>query len=817
MHYLTLTYRHLLRNRLYTFTSVIGLAAGLASFLLIYLYIEGEQSYDNFHKKAADIYRLRLDRFQGEELMYRKALTFLPAGARLVADLPEVESFVRAWEYSFEAPVVISVKNKKGEELKFSETKVYQVDSSFFSIFSFPLKEGDGQTALVNPKSVVISESLAKKYFGDEGALGKTILRTNYNGPESYEVTGVFKDVPQNSHLQFTMLFSWEQITGRDDTQWGWEGFANYVVLKKGTDPSVVEAKLPSFLEKYITGNWKERLENNGQRIELHLQPLCNIYLGEALGGEQGPKGNGQSIYILGFSSLFILILAWVNCINLTTARLADRSREAGMRKILGSSRSQLLTQFLAESLFLHLLALLLAFTITQLALPWLADIYVMKSNLLYYLTQPNFLLLLAAIWLGGSLLSGWYPAWLLARVSPASVLKGRPSKTSKGALLRQVLLVIQFSVSLVAIANMLVVRFQMDFMMNQPLGFSRDQRLVADILEYPGPEGKDSLFRKQVEVLKSNLSAQSYIKSASLSSAVPGYENTWQVSVLKLLNDEQAEPIYSKMLRVDEDYIPTFDLELIAGRNFSKELSSDQLNSAIVNESAVRGLGLLSPEEAIGKTCNCWGKRTIIGVVKDYHTQSFREAMNAEVMWLNPGPFKYLTFELSSANMRQNVEAIEAEWSAIFPQKPFSHFFLDEFYNRQYQRDQQFGVVMTLLSLITVVLAITGLFGLVSYQAAQRRKEIGIRKVLGASVAQLILLLSKSYFRLLLFAMALGIPLSIWRMEDWLNGFAYRIEVGWQLIAGPVLSLVVVTWFTTYLRTLKTARENPVEALRTE
>jgi putative ABC transport system permease protein len=809
---LLITYRHLVRHKLYSFITVLGLAVGVATFLLTWLYIDGERSFDHFHEKGADIYRITLDRYQGEGLMYKKALTFIPTGPRLHADLPEVENYTRMWEYSLEAPVVINVQEKK-----YSETNVYHVDSSFFSIFSFELLEGNSKTALKNLKSVVISESLANKYFGSEKAVGKTIQRSNYNGLESYEVTGVFKDIPANSHLQFTMLFSWETITPRDDSHWGWEGFTNFVLLKEGVSASEVEAKLPDFLAKYITGHWKERNDNNGQRLELHLQPLLSIYMGEPLSGETGPKGNTSSLYILGFTSLFILILAWVNCINLTTARLMDRSREAGMRKILGSSRGQLFRQFVVESMALHLVSLVLAFTLTQLGLAWMADFSVVDNNLLHYFSQSDFLALIVVVWLLGSLLSGWYPSWLLATVQPSSVLKGQPAKTPKGAALRHLLLVIQFAVSLVALSSMLAVHSQLDFMLNQPLGFSKDQRLVVDILEYPGPESKDSLFVKEIENLKYDLERQSFIKSASLSSAVPGYENTWQVSVLKLLGEDESDPIYSKMLRVDEDYLNAFDLELLAGRNFSKELSSDQKQSAIINESAVRGLGLANPEEAIGKMCNCWGNRTIIGVVKDYHTQSQRAAVQPEVMWLNPGPYKYLTFALGQETIRENVAAIQSDWEATFPEKPFSFFFLDEFYDRQYARDEQFGAVLTAMSAITVLLSVTGLFGLISYQATRRRREIGIRKVLGASVANLIVLLSKTYFRIVLIAVAIGVPVSVWRIQKWLDGFAYRIEMDWVLLLLPVALLLTITWSIMYLRTLTTARENPVDSLRTE
>ncbi|WP_339812085.1 ABC transporter permease [uncultured Imperialibacter sp.] len=810
--YLLVTYRHLLRHKLYSGITVLGLAVGVATFLLTWLYIEGERSFDHFHEKGDDTYRVTLDRYQGEDLMYKKALTFIPTGPRLHADLPEVENYTRMWEYSLEAPVVINV-----EEEKYSETNVYHVDSSFFSIFSFELLEGNPKTALTKLKSVVISESLAIKYFGNERAVGKTIQRTNYNGPESYEVTGVFKDVPSNSHLQFTMLFSWETITPRDDSQWGWEGFTNFVLLKEGIQQTDVEAKLPDFLAKYITGHWKERNDNNGQRLELHLQPLLSIYLGESLSGETGPKGNASSLYILGFSSLFILILAWVNCINLTTARLMDRSREAGMRKILGSTRGQLFRQFVVESMALHLVSLVLAFTLTQLGLAWLSGFSVVDNNLFHYFSQFDFLSLVVVVWLVGSLISGWYPSWLLATVQPSAVLKGQPAKTPKGAAIRHLLLVTQFTISLVALSSMLAVHYQLDFMLNQPLGFSKDRRLVVDILEYPGPGGRDSLFVKEIETLKDDMERQSFIKNASLSSAVPGYENTWQVSVLKLLGEDESDPIYSKMLRVDEDYLNAFDLELLAGRNFSKELSSDQKESAIVNESAVRGLGLASPEEAIGKMCNCWGNRTIIGVVKDYHTQSQRAVVQPEVMWLNPGPYKYLTFALGQETIRESVAAIQSEWETTFPEKPFSFFFLDEFYDRQYARDEQFGAVMTAMSVITVLLSVTGLFGLISYQATRRRKEIGIRKVLGASVANLILLLSKTYFRIVLIAIAIGLPVSFWRIQEWLDGFAYRIELDWTLLFTPVVVLLAITWLTMYVRTLTTARENPVDALRTE
>jgi putative ABC transport system permease protein len=757
---------------------------------LIFLYVNFELSYDNFHTKEDRIYRVVADIKTPTETINGRGPSW--AVPPHLSDFPEVESAVR---------VLDDIMLFRKDGIKINETEALWADADFFSVFDYKLLKGNPLTVLKDPFSIVLSESSAKKYFGDNDPIGQTILITDDAYPST--ITGIMEDIPENSQIQGNVLISMTTITkkfaeGVDD-QWGNYGPYAYILLKPGTDAENLERKFPAFLEK-----WNGKGMSQSQMYPtLLLEPLKDVYLKSNRGGFV--TGNINNVYTFSIIAFLILLIACINFINLTTARSSERAKEVGIRKVVGAAKFQLARQFIGESILICLIAFLLTLVVSSLLLPSfnLLSGKIISQGIfenLYYL----FLLFLASIGIG--LVAGIYPALVLSSFKPTIVLKGRFATGTKGNFLRKGLVISQFTISIVLIIGTIVVYSQMNYMRNLDLGFKKDQILVLDT-------NSD----KNRDALKLAISKLPNIKAVSLSSSVPGGGNPAAYSEIEnVKGDLQIANL--DLYFVDFDYIPLFNIQVAAGRPFSREFKTDTTQAMVLNEAAVKMFGYSSPEQAIGKRFKQWGREgKIIGVIKDFHFQSLKNPIKPLSMRIDPDRGDYLSISVSASNITATMAAVKKEWKKIIPNKPLSYYFLDEFFNRQYKGEEQFGKLFFNFALLAIFLSCLGLLGLTSYTTMQRTKEIGIRKVMGASVSNILYLLSRDFLKLVVISFFVAAPLSWYVMQKWLIDFAYRTTISWKvfLVAGVIAMFIAI--ITVSFQALKAAISNPVNSLRTE
>lgn len=788
--YFKVAYRNLLKNKAFSFINLLGLAVGMASFFLIYLYVDFELSYDRFNKKADRIYRLVCDIKTPSETL-NIPVTSGPMGLNIKADLPEVEDAVRINMTS----LVI-----RKDDIKIQEERCVYTDPSIFSIFDFPLLQGNPKTALKDPFAIVISETTAKKYFGSANPLGQTLIL----GSENYnvKVTGVMKDIPENSQFKANMFISMETYRKSNpnrDTEWGNFGITTYLLLRPGSKASHLEAKLPQFLDKYIGKEMKE----DQMHYSLLLEPLGDVYLKSKRGGFE--TGNINNVYIFSVIGIFILIIACINFINLTTARSSDRAKEVGIKKVVGAGKLQLARQFLLESMLICLVSFILAVILSVIFLPLFNQLSgkIISTGVF---TKPAsvFLLLIIAMTIG--FLAGIYPALVLSSFKPIAVLKGRFSTGTKGVLLRKGLVIAQFTISIAMIVGTIIVYFQLHYMRNQDLGFSKDQMMIIESFQ----DGKKEAFKQEISKLPG-------VVSASLASSIPGGGNPGAYSEVENKSGDMQVANLDLYL-VDFDYINLYNMKVIAGRGFSKDFSTDTTQAMVLNESAVKLFGYSSPKEAIGKKFSQWGRDgKIIGVVKDFHFRSLRENIKPLCMRIEPRNFNLITVKITSTNLKTTVAALEGKWEQMIPDKPFTYTFVDEFFNTLYQSEEKFGNLFLNFAILAIFISSLGLLGLALYSTTQRTKEIGIRKVLGASVSNIVHLLSRDFLKLVIYSFIIATPIAWYFMYKWLEDFAYRIEIEWWVFALAGIAAVMVAFFTISFNAVKAAVANPVKSLRTE
>ncbi|MCB0836767.1 MAG: ABC transporter permease [Bacteroidetes bacterium] len=800
--YLVIAYRNLLRHKVFSLINILGLAIGMAVCLLIFQFVSFEVSYDQFHKYKSDIYRIRLDRYDKGELSTQWAGGSAAVGHATKANFPEVLS--HSVLHSLQG--VISYDNRE-----FREENIFWASDSTLVLFSFPLLEGDPKTALVEPYSVVITESAAKKYFGDEPAMGKSL---EVNGRTLHKVTGVLKDIPENSHLQFDMLFAmatWVKLDGEDVmTAWQWDGFLSYIRVKPGTDPEVLADKI----DELALNEQKDYLAQANHRMDFSLQPITDIHLYSNYLVEASTNGDGESVFFLGIIAIIVLIIAWVNYINLSTARSVDRAREVGLRKTTGASKQQLITQFLFESFLINLLASGIALTIFQAARGWLANLTDIPDSYSLW-AKPEFWIAFAAMLLIGSVLAGLYPAFVLSSFKPVQVLKGNMGqigKTGFGAItFRKGLVVLQFAISVALIVGTLAVREQISFMANYDLGLSVDQILVVR-----GPGISDSTYGEKILAYEAELLQNPNISQFALSTHIPGNRAN-NAGGIRVLGEAEAESKQYGFLWANNGFLDLYDIELVEGRKFAPETWRDT-NTVIFNEAAVTHLGFSSPEEVIGQKIEFWGTTpTVIGVVKNFHLRSLREDFRPTIIRYYPMLSSYQSLKISTKNLQETIAYAEEQYQRFFPGNPFEHVFADEYFNRQYQTDQQFGKVFGIFTILAILVACLGLFGLASFTIVKRTKEIGIRKVLGASVSQIMFLLSKEFLLLVMISNLVALPLAYWGITVWLENFSVRMEMSAILFLIPFIIVVFIAWMTISIQTLKTANANPAKSLRYE
>ncbi|SEN48713.1 putative ABC transport system permease protein [bacterium A37T11] len=791
MNYLKIAWRNLWKSKAFSFINIMGLTVGLTASFLIFLFVSFELSYDTFHTKADRIYRLVSDiRTPTETINSGGPAWAVPPN--VIHDFAEVKAFVRFNKTDFIA--------KKGD-IKFKEDACAFVDSAFLSVFDFRLLEGDRRTALKEPSSIVLSQTAARKYFGNENPVGQTMLI----GQEEIlvTVTGVMADMPENTRLKADMLVSMTTLTEKLrpglDGQWGNYGAEAYLLLKDGVNAKALQAKFPDFLEKRNGGEMKQRQ----MFVTLLLEPLNEVYLYSTRNGSN--TGNIRNVYIFSVIAVFILLIAAFNFINLTTARSAERAKEVGIRKVVGAYRMQLVKQFMGDSVFLCLIAFLLSVGLLLVLLP-LFNHLAGKTICTGIFSNPGYIGILFIAAVGVGLLAGMYPALVLSGFRPVSVLKGRFATGIRGIFLRKALVIVQFTISIALIFGTIVVYYQMRYMRNQDLGFAKDQTLVVDTQENPSREA----FRQALTHIPA-------VKATALSGSVPGggYAGAYS-EIENRVGDLQVANL--NLFFVDYDYLGLYAMKLVAGRGFSRDFGTDSTQAMVLNEAAVKMFGYHSAGEAIGRRFKQWGREgKIIGVVKDFHYQGLQGKIEPLTMRIEPQELTLVSAKVSAANLPVTLAAVEKAWKATVPNQPFTYFFLDEFFNRQYRGEEQFGRLFLDFAVLAIFISCLGLFGLASYSTTQRVKEIGIRKVLGASVPSIAKMLSSDFIRLVLIAMAISLPIAWWAMHRWLDDFAYHIPIQWWVFVAAGLTAMVIAVATVSWQAIRAAVANPVSSLRNE
>src|SRR6476646_4478235 len=749
--YLKLAFRNLTKRKGYSLLNIAGLAIGIACCVLIFQYVAYERSYDSFPEKADQIVRLRLDSYQQGKLAWKSATSYPAFGPTLKKDFPEVEDYCRL----IDAELLLSNEERN---IKFNEEKGYYPDPSFLSMFNLQLIKGNPKTALDAPGKILLSEKNAKKYFGDDEPMGKRLV---YRDPEyttSFEVTGVFKEFPANSHLIINHLVSYSSLgsrlrqqgdtTNATETNFGWYDFYTYLQMKQGTDLKKFESKLPAYCDKYInSGDWEKK---NNVRSELYVIPLKNIHLYSNFNQEAEVNGNGQSVAFLFLIAFLIIGIAWINYINLATARSLERAREVGIRKVAGAIRKNLIIQFMVESFMLNLVALMVAGIIVFLLIPCFN--HLTGTTGVAGFVSSKYWMLFLIMFIGGSILSGLYPAFVLSGFKPVSVLKGLFKNTASGYLLRKGLIIMQFATSVVLIAGTIIVFQQVNYMRNQSLGVNINQTLVVD-----GAQSlPDSLYQNVFQPFKTALLQLPGVQTASSSTSVMGKEIYWTNGSKRLTAEAKNVTLYN--IGVDYDFLPSFDLQLKAGRNFSKDFPTDE-KGVLLNESAAKLLGSEDFNKAINEKFFSAGDTvTLVGIVNNYHHQGLQKAIDPMIFRLRPNARQAYSLKIKTSNVPSTIASVQKTWNKFFPADPFNYYFLDDLFDQQYKADQSFGKIFGLFAFLAIIIACFGLLGLSAYNVLQRTKEIGIRKVLGASVQNVLYILSKDFITLVLIAFLLAI-----------------------------------------------------------
>ena len=804
--YLLITWRNLRRNPLFLVLNIIGLSIGIAASLLIWQYVTHERSYDQFYAHQDQLYRVRLDRYNQGELGTEWAAGCAAVGPALVENFPEVDKVAR-----MHSRAGVFTLNEK----VFREEAVYAATPSIIEMFDLEVLSGDAKSGLERPLTMVITEKIARKYFGDADPIGKTIETSNSG---EMEVVGVIKEFTQPTHFNIDIIYSFatlEKFWGEEiHTAWQWDGWYTYVQLKPGTDPLLLGDKL----DEYVNVVEKEYLESANHRMDFSFVPINDIHLTSNLIGEFKPNGDKKTVKFLSIVGFLILIIAWINYINLSTARATDRGKEVGVRKTNGATKNQLIFQFLFDSLLINLIAAVIGLSIYQLAKPFLNSIAAIPQDYALW-SAPWFFPIFIGVLLIGSLLSGLYPAWVLSSFNPINAIKGQFNLgVSKGrslftqVQLRRALVVFQFAASIILIAATFTIYRQLTFMQEQEKGMNLDQTIVLE-----GPSVSDSTYNQKMASYINGIKRIPGVKTVATSSTVPGKVFKLNAGGVRLWGADESEGRQYDRQFMNSEYLDLFDIDLAAGENFSNEAFKDS-NYVIMNQAAVAYMGISSDQEAIGKQIHVWGdKLTVKGVIKDYFHRSLKEHPIPTLFLYYPYCRNYQSVKIEESALRAAIPAIQKEFERSFPGNPYEYFFADEQYGKLYTAEKTSGRIFALFSMLAVFVACLGLFGLISYALARRTKEIGIRKVLGASYQNILQLLLKDFSYLVLISGALAIPFTFWAISTWLKDYPYRIGINWELFLIPILVVMVLALLTILRSTIISAHAKPIESLRTE
>jgi putative ABC transport system permease protein len=788
--YFITSVRSLMRSAGFSTINIVGLAVGLATFSLIAFYVYSELSFDRHHEKADRIFRIVENlRTENEELF--QSTSAPPMGPRFLKDFPEVESYVRLQQWN-----LLAQRN----DISSYERESYIADSSVFDIFSFKLLKGDKKTALREPFSIVLTESMAKKYFGNEEPVGQT-LRMDY---DNYKVTGVMEDAPENSHFRFSNLISfstWSRNNKRaEDNAWFWNGFHTYVLLREDASVDNVRAKMKDFLERNV--------EKGGMYYEdLPLQPLASIYMAPPRTWENGSRGSMNNMYILSIIAVFILLIACFNYINLATARASRRLKEVGLRKTLGAFRRMLIAQFLGESLIITIVASLIAIILVWIALP---PFRTLVESPLNFSILPNAwmvasVILALVVFIG--LLAGAYPAYIISKFQPIQIF--RPS--SKGIFghnaLRKVLVSTQFIISIMLVAGTLLVYDQLDVVRNQNLGFDKEGIIVV-------PTNGDTAIVNYLDVIKNELKQVPGVTAVAGSTSTPGQSANNNYTQIEM-TDGKMSPTNINFIFIDHDFLSTYQIKLLAGRDFQRDVKSDDTTAYLINETAMKDFGW-TPEQALGKKVRGRYEGKIIGVMKDFNYRSLHTKVEPLMIAMTRNVGR-MSIRLEGKNLPATISRVQKKWNELIPYLPFDYSFLDVEFDRQYKADKQLGKVAGVFTSLAMFIGCLGLLGLTAFVVERRTKEIGIRKVLGASVPSVVILITREFIWLVMIALLVATPLTWYLISRWEQNFTLQAVINPFRFVMAGLAVFLVAWLTISVLSLRAANANPTKALRME
>lgn len=800
--YMKVAFRNIARQKFFAIINVTGLAIGISCCLLILAFVTEEFSYDNFHPDKENIYRIALDRkFPDNAFVY--ARTPMPMGRTMVNDLPSVASSTRIYAAFNELTFNL-------DDRYFDERNVFAVDSTFFDFFQVDFVDGNKETALDMPNSLIITEAMAKKYFGNESAIGQQLTIQNIG---EMLVRGVVKPMPVNSHFHFDFLFSLSSMPNLyRNNFWGSYTAHTYIKLEQGTDPKVIEANMRDITKTYMEPqvqnilriDWSQ-YEAAGNDHNYFLQPLESIHLNSNFQWEMEPNGNKTVVYLFLAISIFILLIACINFINLTTARAANRAREVGMRKVLGALKNQLIGQFLVESIMMCLLATVLATGISALILPFFNQL-AGKSFEIDALLTVEVVIGLIVFSIGLGIMAGMYPAFVLSSFKPITVLKGRASAGAKNSWLRNTLVILQFGISIILVIGTLIIYQQIEYMNSKPLGFDKDQLVIIE---------RANLMGQEIETFKNILLDNPNITQVAGANTFPGRQIIG--GTFMDVQGDASDRYLIPNLRGDYDLIQAMGLQVINGRAFDKNIVTDT-TAIIINEAAARTFGWADP---VGKQLQPINGPiyNVIGVIKDFHFESLHQDIGPVALFatdIREGA-GLLVVKISNTNVAATLKSIEATWDSFVQQRPLQYTFVDQEFGALYEAEMRSGRLFSSFSILAIVIACLGAFGLAAFLASQRKKEIGIRKVLGASVSSIVQLLSKEFVKLILLANLLAWPIAFYLMQEWLSNFAYAVGVNLWFFALATLVSVVIALLTVSFHSIRAAIGNPSDTLHNE
>jgi putative ABC transport system permease protein len=788
--YFKTTLRYLWKNKVFSLINITGLATGICVCFFALLYVHFELNRDSYNQKADNIYRLVTDVKTSAGINYESSST--PMGPAMKAAFPEVRDMARV--FMDDMILQSNPDNAVKEEVAYA-------DSSAFKIFSWPLLRGDISHLFNAPCDVVLSETAAKKYFGNADPMGQTML---INGKAKCRVTGVMKDIPYNSHLRVDVLFSISTLVDENWNHWTRFGFYTYLLLQPGASAAALQAKFPAMV--------KANMDQTDFKYQLSIEPLKKVYLyGKPRGHRTGTSASGSitNVYIISIIALLVLFIACFNFINLTTAFSLQRAKEIGVRKVLGASKYQLMLQFFMDAVILCLIAFIIALLFASLLLPLFNQLTgtIIADGIFHNVQHVLWLLALAV---GVGILSGAYPALFLSGFKPISSLKGKTGSSGTGLMLRRSLVVAQFCISIFLILATTIVYMQLNFMQNQQLGFQKDHKLVIDY------QFSNSI-NQHTDGIRQQLAAIPGVGMVSLSSSIPGTSNNQFNTMIENSKGEKQQQ-RPDVYFIDDVFLKQYHIDLIAGRGFQKNLALDSMKAMLINQAMLKSLGFKKTEDAIGKhfkQLNHTGE--IVGVIKDFHNHSFLETVQPLTVRVDSSHLTNITIDITSTDVRSTVHLLEATWKKILPDVPLVYFFADEAYNQQYMAQERFGKLFICFAVVAIVISCLGLLGLSAYNIAQRKKEISVRKVLGASVINITLLLSQDFIRLIVIALLIASPISWLLMHNWLNNFAYRINIPVWVFVSSGLAAMFIALVTISFQSVKAAIANPVRNLKAE